>query len=328
MISRRALIPRLALLTTAGAGLWLVRDRLPWLGPNITFADGKVTPWLPLVGRGVLLEVDATLNGAPVRALIDSGAQVSAVDSGLAARLALPRTTALPFLAYGVTGGPKVTHTVRLDLALPGLTITNLRAASLDLAGLADASGREFDILVGRDILSKVVLDVDPATHRVRLTSPTAYALPRGAVSIPLRMRQGAPHIVVIIEGAPTVEALVDTGAHSILALTTAAARETGLLAAGREQTETPSIGLGGVVVNRRARARSVRIAGLDLGETEVLIYRPGKQTPAPAGLIGSGFLRRYRYALDLPARRLILAPPTLQMISRRPAAATVEPPD
>ena len=121
MTSRRSLILRLGLLAASGGALWLVRDRLPWLGPEVHFAGGRPTPWLPVLGEGVLLEVEVQVNGAPVRAVIDSGAHFSAIDAALAHRLKLPRTNALPFLAYGVSGGPSVTHTVALDLALPGL---------------------------------------------------------------------------------------------------------------------------------------------------------------------------------------------------------------
>ena len=325
MISRRALIPRLALLGAAGGALWLVRDRLPWLGPEVAFAGGTPTPWLPITGGGGLLEVDVRVNGTPVRAVIDSGAQVSAIDSGLAQRLELPRTTALPFLAYGVSGRPKVTHTVALDLNVPGFNASGVRAATLDIASLSGLSGRDFALLIGRDILSRTVVEADLPGRRLRLLPPGGYQPPRDALAVPIQMRQGAPLVEVRIEDGPAVQVLLDTGASNLLALSAATARRSGLAMVGRDLGGAPSVGLGGVSLNRQVRVRTLRVGDLVVRDTPVQIYEPAQA--ATAGLLGSGFLRGYRYALDLPGRRLVITPPTPLVVPapyRKPAAIQV----
>ena len=319
MLSRRALLSRLAVLAATGGAVWLVRDRLPWLGPKITFAGDQPTPWLPVVGEGVLLEVEVRVNGREVRAVIDSGAQFSAIDSALAQHLQLPRTTALPFLAYGVSGAPSVTHTVALDLALPGLAAPGLRAATLDIQELSGITGRDFALLIGRDLLSRAVMEVDMSQRRLRLLPPETYTPPRDALMIPLQMRQGAPMAEVRIEDGQPIQVLIDTGANSVLALSSDAAQRAGLLAAERELGAARSVGLGGVALNRRVRVKRLRIGSLSLQGVPVLVYEAAHHAPAPEGLLGSGFLRRYRYALDLPGRRLSLTPPTPMIVPRLP---------
>jgi predicted aspartyl protease len=309
MVSRRALIPRLALLGAAGGALWLVRDRLPWLGPDIRFARGKPTTWLPVVGDGVLLEVDVQVNGTAVRAVIDSGAQVSAVDAALAQRLKLPRTTALPFLAYGVSGDPALTHTVALDLAVPGFSASGVRAATLDLHGLSGVGGRDFAMLIGHDILSRMVVEANMPARQVRLLPPGAYQPPRDGLTVPIQMRHGAPLVAVRVEGGPAVRVLLDTGASNLLALSSATARRIGLAAADRQLGAAASVGVGGVSINRQVRVRTLDLGALTVRDAPVQIYAPSQA--AKEGLLGSGFLRGYRYALDLPGRQLVIIPPT-----------------
>lgn len=315
MISRRALIPRLALLGAAGGALWLVRDRLPWLGPEIAFADGKPTPWLPLPGDGGLLEVDVQVNGTRVRAVVDSGAQVSAIDRGLAQRLKLPRTATLPFLAYGVSGSPAVTHTVMLALSVPGFDASNVRAATLDLHRLSGAGGRDFAMLIGRDVLSRVVIEADMPGRRLRFLPPGVFSPPRDGLTAPLHLHRGAPLVDIRVGDGPAVQVLLDTGASNLLALSTSTARRSGL-EARPDLGAAPSVGVGGVSLNRQVHVQTLRVGPLVVRDARVQVYDPAQVSTE--GLLGSGFLSGYRYALDLPGRRLVITPPTPLVVPPR----------
>ena len=311
MIARRSLI---AMALAAGAGLFLVRDRLPWPPLEPKFDNGRDTPWRKLPPGGVI-EIDATVNGAPIRAVVDSGAQFSAIDRGLAERLALPRTVAAPILAYGVSGGPMLTHTVRLDLATPGLTAPNLRAAALDLAAVAQVTGRDFHLLIGRDVLRHVVVEADFPMGRVRFLARDAYRAPPDAHAVPLTQTGRGPMVGVAIEGGPPVQVLVDTGALAVLALSEAAARNAGLLAPGRPVSEAHSVSLGGLALNRRVTAKRVVVSDIALQDVAVQIFTPSPGAPAPSGLLGTGLFARYRMVLDLGGGRLWLVPPALVII-------------
>lgn len=304
MISRRGLI---AGVVAAGGALFLVRDRLPWPPLAPRFSNGRGTPWQALPPRGGLIEIPVTVNGEPVRAVVDSGAQFSAVDRALAARLDLARTVSAPILAYGVSGGPSLTHTVRLDLALPGLSIPNLRAAALDLAAIAAATGRDFQLLIGRDVLRHLVVEADFPRGRARFLPRGAYRPPRDAIAIPLRTQGGAPVVAVQIEGGAPLDVLVDTGSSGVLALSAKAAEAAGLLAPGRPVGSAHSVSLGGLSLDRRVTARTLRVGGLTLRDAEVQVYTPATGAPAPAGLLGTGLLRPFRMTLDLGGDRLFL---------------------
>lgn len=310
MISRRALLSRLGLLAAGGGALWLVRDRIPWPPPKATFARGDATPWIRLPRDARLIEIAGEAGGAPVRIVVDSGAQFSAIDRGLAQRLGLPQSMTLPMLAYGVSGQPSLTHTVRFDLSLPGLSIHGMRAAVLDIAGLSAATGREFQLLLGRDVLRELVLDADFPRDRVRFHRPDTFVAPPDARAVPLKLTGGAPMTPVRVEGSAAFDVLVDTGATGALALSTEAARNAGLLAPGRPVTRAHSVSLGGVSLDQMVRARTVEAAGMTLRGVDVQIYAPSARGPIPQGLLGTGLLGRFRVILDLDAGRLLLVAP------------------
>lgn len=312
MISRRGLI---AGVVAAGGALFLVRDRLPWPPLIPRFANGRDTPWQALPARGGLIEIPAAVNGAPIRAVVDSGAQFSAVDRTLAERLDLPRTMAAPILAYGVSGGPSLTHTVHLDLTLPGLSIPNLRAAALDLAAIAAATGRDFQLLIGRDVLRHLIVEADFPRGRARFLARGAFRPARDAIAIPLRTHGGAPVVAVQIEGAAPLDVLVDTGSSGVLALSAKAAEAAGLLAPGRPVGSAHSVSLGGLSLDRRVTARTLRVGSLTLRDAEVQVYAPATGAPAPAGLLGTGLFRPFRVTLDLGADRLFLVRSGLMVV-------------
>lgn len=322
MISRRGLLTRAALLAAAAGGLFLVRDRLPWPPLQPRFANGRDTPWQALPAGPGLIEIPVTVNGAPIRAVVDSGAQFSAIDRALAERLALPRTWTAPILAYGVSGAPRLTHTVSLDLAVPGLAVPNLRAAVLDLAAIAQVTGRDFQLLIGRDVLNRLVVEADFPLRRARFLAAGAYVPPRDARTISLTRKGGAPMVAIQVEAAAPLDVLVDTGASGLLALSEDAARQAGLLAPGRPVSRAHSVSLGGLSLDRRVTARTVRLGGLTFSEVDIQVYSPAASVPAPSGLLGAGLFGRFRMALDLGGDRLHLVPPALIVMVPPPERA------
>lgn len=303
-------------LTAAGAaGLWLARDRLPWTGPAVRLAAGG-TPWLPIPNRDGLIEIDVQVGGAPLRALVDSGAQMSAIDRVAAERLGLPPRIAAPVMAYGVTGAPTLAHTVTLDLTLPGLAVPSLPAAALALDAIVQAADRDFQLILGRDVLRSVVLEADFLRDRMRFLPLDQRRRPRDALLIPLASIGGAPTVAVQVEAAAPVQVLVDTGSSGVLALSERAARQVGLLRPGRRIETAPSLGLGGLSLDRRVMADSLRLGGVTLRDVPVHIYPDRRGRGALEGLLGAGLLRRFHVTLDLARDRLLLTRPGLAIVS------------
>lgn len=311
MITRRSLLTQLGLLGAAGGAAWWLRDRVFWPRPRvIASGDAADSGWVPFVqaDRGMVI-VPTLVNGATVLALLDSGAQTSVIDTALARRLGLPVAVAGPLIvAFGVSGGPQLARAATLDLRLGDLTLQGLRAALLDLGSLSRASGRDFSLILGQDVLRSVVADIDFPAERVAFHTPERYRLPDGASVSEARMEGREMLVPVIVEAVP-LEVVLDTGASSALALSAETARAAGLLS-GRPVGSAPSLGLGGLSQGQVIRARSFTFAGRAFGEVPVHIYQPGAAR-VPSGLLGVEALRAFRVIIDLGRARLHLAPST-----------------
>jgi len=307
--TRRVFARQLAVLAAGLGAAWWVRERYLYPKPVVEFlGGGRQTPWIPLPDPAGLVELTAHLAGIPIPVVVDSGAQFSAIDRNFAARLGL-KETPLPLLAFGVSGEPSLTHTVALDLAIGDMQVRGMRAATLELLSLSGAVHRPFAMLIGRDVLRAITLDIDWPAGRVRLVAPEAFSPPPGARVASAHSRGGALMTPISLEGSAPVEVMVDTGATSEIALSAKTAEALGLLA-GRPVRAGRSVSLGGLGEDRIVAASRVEFAGRTLSDVEVQVFTPSVQGPLPAGLLGVGILRHYRVGLDLGAGVLWLTGP------------------
>jgi clan AA aspartic protease (TIGR02281 family) len=310
--TRRVLIRQLAFLGAGLGGAWWLRERYLFPKPTVEFANGASgTGWLTLPEATGLVELPAKVAGIPIRVVVDSGAQFSAIDRRLAARLGL-QDSAIPLLAFGVSGQPSLTHTVSLDLSIGPMQLRGVRAATLELLTLSGVIRRPFAMLIGRDVLRALTVDIDWPNRRMRFVRPEAFTPDPGATVAKVRSQGGALMTPVSIEGQAPVEVMVDTGATADIALSAKTAQSLGLLA-GRPMTTGRSVSLGGMSEDRVVRVSRVDFAGRALKDVEVQVFTPTSPAPLPAGLLGVGVLKRFRVALDVSAGVLWLTDPKVQ---------------
>lgn len=306
--TRRTLLRQLAFLGLGVGAAWWVRERYMFPTPDVAFAGGRqTTGWMPLPERGGLVELTAHVKGIPIRVVVDSGAQFSAIDRNLALRLGLQEAP-IPLLAFGVSGKPSVTHTVNLDLQVGDLQLTGVRAATLQLLTLSGVIRRPFAMLIGRDVLRALIVDIDWPNGRARFLRHEAYQPGPGAEAGQVQSHGGALMTPIRIEGSAPIQVMIDTGASSDIALSEKTARFLGLLR-DRPVGVGRSVSLGGMSQDRVVRAASVDFSGHRLSDVEVQVFTPAVQGPLPDGLLGVGVLKRFRTALDIEAGVLWLTP-------------------
>lgn len=315
---RRGFLIQLALLGLGGAGLILARDRLVWPAPKVVFeGDASTTGWLSLPDPGGMIALVGRINGTYLQVVVDSGAQYSAIDTALAQRLGLAAASPIPMLAFGVSGQPSITRSVKLDLDLGPLKLAGLRAAALDLAPLSRLTRQPFSMLLGRDLLKTVVLEIDFPAAKAAFHRRDGWTPDGGLREVDVRSASGAIMAPVAVEDASPLEVMVDTGATAALALSASAAEGLGLMD-GRGVKTGRSVTLGGVSQDRVVTARRLAFAGDWLEDVEVQIYAPAVKGPIPQGLLGLGVLKRYRVALDHGGGRMFVQGPVAAGPARR----------
>lgn len=299
-MNRRNLLFRAAGLLAVAGGAWWARDHLLWPKPRLTFGSGGATPWLPYGRRAATPTVRVRVEGREVLALIDTGAQYSVIDRDFFDSLPSGGRSLfdMPLLAYGVGGGAQVGRGTSLDLDLPGLTVSGLRAAILNLGPLASEEGLRTPLIIGQDVLGEAVLALDPQRRYVRLVARDAFVRPPDLIETPVH-RQGTALVAELtVEGA-AVRAIIDTGASSLLGLSREAAQTAGLLD-GRPQRDGVSLVLGGSMRSTIVEARTVTFADHLYEQVEVGVFNQPPLPNFPGGLVGMEAFADRRVALDL----------------------------
>lgn len=309
-MNRRSLLIRTAGLAAVLGGAWWARETLLWPRPVLAFARQGATPWMPYVRRGPAPTVAVQVGGLQIAALIDSGAQYSVIDRGLFAQLPDPGRSLfdMPLVAYGVGGGAQVGRGTLLDISLEGLTVTGLRAAILDLGPLASEAGLRTPLILGQDLLGEAVLALEPARRHTRLISGDAFVLPPDLAPVQVGRAGSALTTEVTVEGS-TVEAVVDTGALSLLGLSRETAAAVGLLD-GRPQESGTSLVLGGAARTAIIQARTVTFADHLYRGVPVGVFDQPPLPNFPGGLVGMEAFAGRRAALDLGAGTLHVSRP------------------
>jgi predicted aspartyl protease len=299
-VNRRNLLIRAGTLVAVVGGAWWAREHLLWPDPKLAFADGKASAWMPYARRANVPTIRARIAGRDVVALVDTGAQYSVIDRRLVA--ALPandrKMFEMPLVAYGVGGGTQMGRGTTLEIELAGLAISGLRAAILDLGPLATAEGLDAPLIIGRDVLGQAVLAIDPGRKHVRLIERTAFVPPPDLATTAVRRDGSALVAEISVEGA-VLEAVIDTGASSMLALDMASARAAGLMD-GRPSVTGSSLVLGGAMDAEVVTARTVTFAEQLYERVRVGVFDQSSLPTFPAALIGMEAFAGRRVAFDI----------------------------
>ena len=303
-MNRRALLTRVALVAAGLGGAWWLRDHVLWRDPGVSFGAQADSGWLAWdEPRASVPTVRVTVAGQPVRALVDSGAQYSVIDRGLFQRLGLTQAFDIPLLAYGVGGEAQMGRGVTLDVAVGAMRIEGLRAAILSLGPLAVGEGLSAPLILGQDLLGQTVLELDTGERRMRFLPREGHALPADVSPIAVSKARGALTTEVTVEGA-TIQAVVDTGASALLALSREAAEGAGLLD-GRPARRGASIVLGGAIDSSIVSARTITVGDQIWRDAETPIYADVPLPGFPAALVGMEAFAGRRLVLDLGGGRL-----------------------
>jgi predicted aspartyl protease len=251
--------------------------------------------------------------GKPVRFIADTGAQLSVVESGTAlsgkADVYAPADGTLR--VQGI-GGEEPAWLARFSSAKLGeiefnnlVTIVRRETSAMRCAGV-QVGGFAVNLL-GAPVLSAFsFVSFDYRAKRMMFSGSTPFVPSRGAVRVPMEMRDSLPYVPVQINGR-TYSALVDTGARDQLFINEQIVRELGLEANASAGGTFKAAGLGGMIRGRTFRLPVIHIGGMPV--PDVLVDSSGGPWKVR---IGSELLERWRTTFDFRNRALWLEMPAL----------------
>jgi hypothetical protein len=277
---------------------------LPEPRAAVTLASDAEAQWVAFtLTQSNLIRFAATLDGAPVRAILDTGLSHSFVTASFAADAGIAATATTRATAIG--GNVEIGSAPAGTLRFGGVI---RKGGRIGISGGAEQGRFGADLYVGADVLGCCALDIDYDARRFRVirsgrlpfTGPTARLG---------RTRAGLYVAEVSLSGKRLRPLVVDTGDGSSITLSRASWLSLGY--SGSPVTTSIGWGIGGVQVSDMTVLGSFALAGHTPPETEVRIEgeRGFSAQIGVAGRIGNGVLMRYRVLLDPGADRLVLRP-------------------
>ncbi len=256
------------------------------------------------LARANYLTVTASINGALVSAIIDTGATRSIVNAAWAQRLALPisGTASASALTRQVSG----TLYRVAALGVGGVVVHNIDIASYDVSAVEVSLSRELPLLIGQDVLASAILEVDFPKDRVRLSNAVDASSIKAATKLPVSLgKSNLPHLRVNLEDQLQAEAIIDLGSNVLCSMSESFARQHGLFD-GRPASTTMTVGAEGSMISQIFTLRKFQIGPWVLRDVPVCAVRNWIFSQ-PVNL-GWPCFAAFRFVLDASAKALWLS--------------------
>ena len=292
----------------------MLDDRTRLLFP----ASGAAT--LPLVFAPRVLRCRAAgPGGRPLRVLLDTGTDPSAIDLGLARRLGL-RLGDFALGSDAASDQVPFTETVLPWLRLGELELRDLYTLALDLSG----APFKVDLVLGYNVLSALTLLIDYAHGRLWVSHPDLEppAPAPGGVVLPLRFFEHFPALdgaTLLCSGVsqPGMRVVlplvtIDTGSNGALTLSPDLAARAGLCEGAASVATAEGRGFVERVPVLRGALASLQLGPfeLDAVELDAPARHSGELGRAGRANLGNGLLARFgRVILDYQRARCTLEP-------------------
>lgn len=182
-------------------------------------------------------------------------------------------------------------------------------ALVMEQSVLRRAMNSPIDGILGMQLFSRASALFDFQRQSVRIYYPPTLSQSemeeagmRGAVEIPIEVRDYTVYAMLTFPGERTEQLLIDTGAPQT-SISTALARHLGL----KPMTHRESGSLSGIRKVTVSRIPSVRIGALEVPDFPVEYMEDEKRQYRP--VLGEDVLSRFRILIDVPGRKMYLKP-------------------
>lgn len=296
--------------------------QVSWTAPFQFSAPGKKRAVIPLEIQRNLLIVSFLINGAgPFNFMLDSGVGTTIItDPSIIAPLGLHRGQPYRVVGAGGENTGILAHELQgVRLSQGNIVAPNMPMLVLseDLLNLSGYIGMPIHGILGSELFRSFVVGVEPEEHRLVLTAPAHYKVPRGRrwESLPLTIIASKAYLHLPVQVTDSLalplRLVLDTGAGHALSLEAGSAPQ--LAVPAQHLRSDLGRGLSGFI-----RGSLGRVAALHLGRYRlpaVLTSFPdsaqvhSRASVPRNGNVGFELLKRFSLIIDYPHHRLLLRP-------------------
>lgn len=241
--------------------------------------------------------------------VIDTGSPEFILSQNVYERLQLPLIgmVNIPSRVEGHMPTPAALTSVP-SVSLGAVAIRNLRALVLPLDFIKANSGVETDAIIGSDLFSRYVVELDYSNKLLRLYEPSKYPGPRSGCQLPLDARgQPRVHAAILTKNGKSIDGvfLLDTGTEYSLFTKSFSALHPDVRVKYLSTKLQEGLGPGGVARGRIGQAVGIRLGGCTMRDPTV-IFSENMTGMDPsgrfAGEIGLTIFREFTTIFNYPA--------------------------
>jgi hypothetical protein len=279
-------------------------------------AKAPVTVPADVTGYGLIFLRTRVNNSQPMWFALDSGASFPfVIDIRRSRALGLKLRDVVTADRGAGPGAYEVAMTRGVSLNIGSLDFADQTAAVIALGSLEGITGRALDGLVGCDLFSRYVVELDYLASKIVLHDPQTYTYSGAGESLPLTKRGDYFFVPAKIEmpGRPQLDGrfLVDTGGVFITVVLNAPfARSNDLPPSNQRMALDRSLsGLGGETKVLVSRAISFMLGKLVISEPVVYVSQDTGGALASSnfdGIVGGELLRKFKVIFDYTRHRLM----------------------
>jgi hypothetical protein len=261
--------------------------------------------------------VKASVNGGPLEDfLVDTGASITVLDSGYAARRGIPVEGRIQVPGAGQTGGASLSQVD--SIVVPGAGGGGVHVAAQKVAVLAldpylePFFWRPCAGVLGYDFISRFVTTVDFDGERLVLDDPHAFRHEGAGQPVPLEMAGNIPVVEAALDDTLRGKFRLDVGSGGTVDLHSPFVRRHGLAERAARKVTVVGGGFGGTFTSDLTRMNTMAIGPFSWDRPLVSLSHAtvgGLASEDYAGNIGNQVLERFTVTFDYERRQVWLAP-------------------
>jgi len=285
--------------------------RRPTAESRATIAGNtKSTGWIPFdFYRRQRIFLPAKVNGTETLAILDSGAEMTALDPEVARAAGLTGSGSVA--AEGTGGAAEVQFASGATIQIGDLQLHNMTVAILDLSELGRRLlGRPIPVILGKEVFNEMIVDIDYPNRRIAFHEPGQWSY-TGGETVPLPELADSRVVEISVEGEGPILANFDIGQGSTLTLFEAYVEETDLVE-GRRTSNRLGGGVGGETLSTVTTFRTLTLGGFEFEDVPVSLPIGAEgafDTIRHQGNLGTEILSRFRLIVNYGDDEIYLEP-------------------